>query len=44
MYSHSQVTNRYINQLKQDHPHHVWTKDYLGKENEFDRVAQEASA
>lgn len=39
-----EVTNRYINQLKQDHPHHVWTKDYVAKEAEFDRVALESSA
>ncbi|KAI1718128.1 coatomer epsilon subunit domain-containing protein [Ditylenchus destructor] len=39
-----EVTNRYINQLKQDYPHHVWTKDYLAKEAEFDCVAQESSA
>ncbi|KAI1724148.1 coatomer epsilon subunit domain-containing protein [Ditylenchus destructor] len=39
-----EVTNRYINQLKQDYPHHAWTKDFLAKEAEFDRVAQESSA
>jgi len=39
-----EVTNRYINQLKQEYPHHVWTKDYTSKEVEFDRLAQESSA
>lgn len=34
-----EVSNRYMNQLKQDHPTHAWTKDLLAKEVEFDRLA-----
>lgn len=33
-----QVTNRYVNQLKTDHPNHNWTRDYLQKEKEFERL------
>uniref|UniRef100_A0A915NL41 Coatomer subunit epsilon n=1 Tax=Meloidogyne floridensis TaxID=298350 RepID=A0A915NL41_9BILA len=33
-----EVSNRYMNQLKQDHPTHIWTKDFIGKEQEFDRL------
>uniref|UniRef100_A0A915CYS7 Coatomer subunit epsilon n=1 Tax=Ditylenchus dipsaci TaxID=166011 RepID=A0A915CYS7_9BILA len=39
-----EVTNRYINQLKQEYPHHVWTKDYTNKELDFDRLVEETSA
>uniref|UniRef100_A0A183C1A9 Coatomer subunit epsilon n=1 Tax=Globodera pallida TaxID=36090 RepID=A0A183C1A9_GLOPA len=34
-----EMSNRYMNQLKQDHPTHRWTKDLLEKEQEFDRLA-----
>lgn len=34
-----EVSNRYMNQMKQDHPQHNWTKDLLAKEQEFDRLA-----
>lgn len=33
-----EVTNRYINQLKSDFPDHIWTKDYVEKEKEFDKL------
>uniref|UniRef100_A0A915LHG2 Coatomer subunit epsilon n=1 Tax=Meloidogyne javanica TaxID=6303 RepID=A0A915LHG2_MELJA len=33
-----EVSNRYMNQLKQDHPTHIWTKDFIAKEQEFDRL------
>ncbi|KAF7634356.1 Histone acetyltransferase [Meloidogyne graminicola] len=32
-----EVSNRYLNQLKQDHPAHIWTKDFVTKEMEIDR-------
>ncbi|KAL3100387.1 hypothetical protein niasHS_001690 [Heterodera schachtii] len=34
-----EVSNRYMNQLKQDHPAHAWTKEMSAKETEFDRLA-----
>jgi hypothetical protein len=38
------VINRYINQIKGDHPNHPWTIDFLNKEKAFDRICQEFSA
>ncbi|KHN70950.1 Coatomer subunit epsilon [Toxocara canis] len=39
-----EVTNRYINQLKEGHPDHPWTIDYTAKEKVFDRLAVESTA
>jgi coatomer protein complex subunit epsilon len=39
-----EVTNRYIQDLKDDHPGHVWVSDFAAKEQAFDRMAQESSA
>jgi len=36
----AEVTNRYINQLKQDFPNHSWTKNFLNKEKEFEQLVQ----
>ncbi|KAL7074953.1 hypothetical protein ACQ4LE_005515 [Meloidogyne hapla] len=33
-----EVSNRYMNQLKQDHPTHIWTRDFIAKEQEVDRL------
>uniref|UniRef100_A0A914DTN2 Coatomer subunit epsilon n=1 Tax=Acrobeloides nanus TaxID=290746 RepID=A0A914DTN2_9BILA len=40
----TEVINRYINQIKSDHPNHPWTIDFLNKEKAFDRICQESSA
>ncbi|VIO88555.1 Coatomer epsilon subunit family protein [Brugia malayi] len=37
-----EVTNRYINQLKEGFPNHQWTLDYIAREKAFERVALEA--
>lgn len=42
MYVVFQVTNRYINQLKEGFPNHQWTLDYIAHEKAFERVAAEA--
>ncbi|KAH7728034.1 coatomer protein complex [Aphelenchoides avenae] len=39
-----EVTNRYIKQLKDDYPDHAWTKDFVSKEQAFERLSQESSA
>ncbi|VDN04827.1 unnamed protein product [Thelazia callipaeda] len=36
-----EVTNRYINQLKEGSPDYKWIVDYIAQENTFDRVASE---
>jgi len=38
-----EVTNRYVNQLKLDYPNHAWTRDYVEKERNFERLAQETA-
>jgi len=40
----TEVTNRYITQLKEGFPTHSWTMDYLAKEKLFDRIAMESAS
>ncbi|MFH4980228.1 hypothetical protein AB6A40_006937 [Gnathostoma spinigerum] len=40
----AEVTNRYINQMKEGHPTHPWTKDFIAKEKFFERIATETTA
>lgn len=39
-----EVCNRYINQLREEHPSHPWVSDYESKQNAFDRLVEETSA
>jgi len=39
-----EVCNRYINQLREEHPTHPWVSDYENKQNAFDRLIDETSA
>uniref|UniRef100_A0A914VXG5 Coatomer subunit epsilon n=1 Tax=Plectus sambesii TaxID=2011161 RepID=A0A914VXG5_9BILA len=39
-----ELSNRYINQLKEAHASHPWTRDFVAKEQMFDRLAMESSA
>jgi len=37
----TEVCNRYMTQLKDDHPHHPFVRCYLQKEQDFERMAQQ---
>ncbi|KAL3989417.1 Coatomer subunit epsilon [Acanthocheilonema viteae] len=37
----SEMTNRYVNQLKEGFSNHQWTLDYIAREKAFERVAAE---
>lgn len=37
----TEVCNRYMTQLKDDHPHHPFVTGFLSKEQDFDRMAQQ---
>jgi len=37
----TEVCNRYMTQLKDDHPHHPFVTGFLHKEQDFDRMAQQ---
>ncbi|KAE9554134.1 hypothetical protein FO519_002671 [Halicephalobus sp. NKZ332] len=39
-----EVCNRYINQLREEHPTHPWVADYENKQNSFDRLIGETTA
>ncbi len=39
----TEVCNRYMTQLKDDHPHHPFVKAYLQKEEDFGRMVQQYS-
>lgn len=38
----TEVSNRYISQLKEEHHDHPWVADYLKKEDAFEKVASSA--
>lgn len=39
-----EVSNRYVDLLKEEHKSHPWVADYLNKEQAFDRLVKEISA